>query len=262
MKNYYEGGYLDDYAGNGGHFSGLTNHSMLLGPISAIAGILLFDRYLKSKNRKLLLLLIPCIGSLFFAASRGALIGFVIAIVSMLYYVSKNKKSFLKRILGITILLAVSFPLWQSFTTDISNKQAGRVQEGGTFDSRTTKVEARWDEFVKNPIFGVGFASIDPHGKDYYDRVTGTIEPGTSWLTVLSMLGIIGFLLFVNICKKAFINVKEKRDLFLLGVLTFFLIHFLVEGYIFGAGGPLCSIAWLAIANAYDSKIKNEISIL
>ena len=249
-------GYIDDYYNQGGLFAGLCSHSMILSPISAIACIVCFYRAFVLNLKKYWIFFCPCFGALVLSASRISILGTVLAVFLIIIYASKNIFSSIKILFVSILVMMFSFPLWSGIAAGVINKQAQRTSAGGVFDSRTTKFMARFDEFTNSPIIGVGFSAIDPYGRDGYNKINGTIEPGSSWLCVLSMTGIIGFVLFVSIVFKSWINVKKsklKHRLLFMGLLSFFIVHMIAEGYIYSAGSVMCFIVWLIIGVCYHS---------
>lgn len=88
---------------------------------------------------------------------------------------------------------------------------------------------------------------------------TGIIEPGSSWLAILSMTGIAGFAFFMTLLfstvSKLYALFKEDNDdwaLLHLGILAVFAIHFIAEGYVFSGGGALCFLFWFFFGCAYS----------
>lgn len=246
------GDFYTDYVGSAGHFSGVTTHSMILGPIAAISSIYLFYLSFVEGKVKNYIPTVFCVGALLFSASRSAIVGAVVGILTILYYRSEKKSNFIKYLLIFVIIALVTFPLWQSALDGVISKQAARASEGGVFDSRSVKGICRIQEFLDNPICGIGFCSIDPRGQDNYDKITGQIEPGVSWLAVLSMLGIIGLILVINIVYKSFRRCLMNRNILVLSLVMFFLVHLFGEGYIFAGGNPLTLVLWMIIGQAYD----------
>lgn len=245
FEDKYDGGFLTDYVENIGHFSGITKHSMLLGPISGLAVINLLHKFNNKKNKKELFLLLINIVTLFFAASRSAIIA--TAIAASYFFIKKNnsnsKQS--KHVILVSLFLLISFPVYQPYLLSILNKHEG--VETGVFDSRTGKIEARAQEIIDNPYFGVGFSSIDTNGLDTYNRITGSIEPGSSWLAIMSMTGLIGFLFFLSIFLKGVNNSRKSQNIVYFSLLLFFSVHMLAEGYIFSAGNCITFFFWLTL---------------
>lgn len=246
-----------------GAFGGVTMHSMILGPLSTFGTIFLFCKLIFGHYQKTLLylfwtLFVLCVLSVLVSASRSALMCVVIGITLSLYFrYSGSLGNFLQKFVRIFIILCVCYPLYSSYTTGVLSKQQTNVERGGTFSSRDEKWTNRKNEFIRNPLFGVGFASIDlntAEGNAASTRISGTIEPGSSWLAALSMTGIVGaipfyFLVFGTLIK--LIKRIREQNLFQYVVLTVLLtasiIHQFAEGYAFAGGSYLCFYFWLLL---------------
>lgn len=246
---------------NAGRFGGLTVHSMTLGPLSAIAVVSLYYVFMQKKSKIALLLALVSMGSVFFSASRSALLAALVGIAFCTLYGSENRRKSIRTLIGVTVVAAVTYPLWNKATYLMEQKQVNNIEAGSMTDSRNLKFKYRLDEFKSSPIWGIGFCAIDPHCGDDYEAKSGTIEPGSSWLGVLSMTGLVGFVLFCGIIHKAFYCVKKQRfkqRALLLGLLLVFLVHFLAEGYVLSAGNELCFISWLVIACCLEKYTPNN----
>ena len=243
----YNGGYIDDFVGSAGHFSGICNHSMVLGPISGISSIFLFNQTFSCRKKYVYIFLVASLGSLLFSASRSALLASIMGCLIILFLRSESIKGFFKKVIPILIVAIATFPLWDNAATGLISKQKARTDQGGMFDSRTKKILCRYDEFTSSPIYGVGFAAIDPDGLDGYNHTSGTIEPGSSWMAILSMTGIVGFVLFANFIVKTIKGCWHVANTLYLGLLVFFLVDLLVEGYIFAGGSILAFMFWLVV---------------
>lgn len=259
MRSQYDGSELtsEQYIGSAGAFGGLTTQSIVLGLFSGIAALYMF--YRANGNPENQLKYWACIGilmiSLFFAASRSALLSTLAGLSVMLYHKYENKATFFKIILAIIVSAMLTFPLWEGVTEGMMKKQKGNEKIEGKYGSRSEKWEARIMEFSKSPVFGVGFSAQDPEGNDTYDKVNGTIEPGSSWLCILSMTGIIGFILVLLVFLRPYLfllNNPSPYNNLLLGLLVFFFVAFIAEGYIFAGGSALCFTAWLVFGCAND----------
>lgn len=255
----YEGGYIEDYLGSAGLFAGLCRHSMILGPVAGISTVALLFYYYRYRRYIFLILAVLSIMTTLFAASRTALYSAIFAFMTILYLNSYNKAVFLRKILTVLLVGLITFPIW-NFALEGIDKKNNRPEAADVFDTRTVKMNARIDEVISSPIYGVGFSAIDPNGNDRYDRVEGTIEPGSSWLAVLSMTGIVGFLIVASLFYKSFqssINSGEENLLYI-GILAFFTLHMITEGYVFAGGSPISFVLWLTVANCYDCKYNNN----
>lgn len=251
---------IDDFVGSAGIFGGLTRHSMSLAVFAGVSTLFYFYKSQKQKqeNKSMYwLFTILSLCTVLFSASRSALLATLAGLLVMLYIVKKERGSFIKTLLLIIVGAMLTFPLWESAAEGVLKKQKNNTESGSTFSSRGSKWEARISEFTDSPVFGVGFSAQDPEGKDTYDKKTGTIEPGSSWLAILSMTGAIGFILVILMLLFPMLYLHDNPNPYnalLLGLFVFFALSFIAEGYIFAGGNPLCIIAWLVFGCANDVK--------
>lgn len=249
-----------EFSERGGLFGGLTNHSIVLGIISGIGTCLLVYKGL-THNWKWLFLAVPCFGSLLFSASRGALGATIIGALSITIMTNRLRmfKTKLWAILPVVIL-----GMWYVAThTGVLSGLESKMSDRGTstlLSSREEKINYRLEEFKSSPLIGIGFSTISLDGGDAVNLSTGTIEPGSSWFSLLSMTGIIGAIFFITILIKGYkVQMKQKsqQSILLIGLLSFFSISLFSEGYIFAAGSPLCYFLWLLLGNSIDSNYSN-----
>ena len=260
-SQYTDSGYVEDYQNMLGGFSGIFIHSMVLGPMASISAIYTFDKALRKGKLVYWGAWVLCVGAVFMAASRAALFALLIASAVVLFSLRKQGRIGGKIVI-IAVVVALLLPSAGFITSRVMEKQRQREEMGqGVFDSRNEKFTYRLQEFEEHPFQGVGFAAIDPDLGDNYNPSSGVIEPGSSWLFVLSMAGILGFIPFLLIIIRAWKSMnnvakdtlKKETDYFLIrGVFVFFLIHIMFEGYLFSAGNPMCMLVWLVISCAYE----------
>lgn len=251
-----------------GTFSGLMNHSMILGPISGLSSVFMLSYSLFENNkRKRIIYIIStfcCLGSCLLSASRLAVGA---AIVGSVYVFYCRYRSNLTRFSIVLLLIAalggITFPIWGGLTDFIVQKQQDNIEMGGSMMySRERKINARITEFRSSPITGIGFATVDPR-LDNVDMVKGYIEPGSSWLAVLSMTGILGSAAFLLICIFTFKKMQSQKNMFfacaLGGMFIYYLVHFAAEGYIMAPRSFLNMLFWLILGALYaDSPNKNK----
>lgn len=241
-----------------GRFGGLTRHSMLLGPISAIATIYCVFRALSTNNKIYWLLSIPCVACIMFSASRSAFSSAIIGVLIMMYANSKNNFSFIRKVLPIATILIITFPLWEGALSGLEEKQQRNIDKGSAYSSRSEKWNNRFEEFTDSPLWGVGFCACAPeHNKDY-EKATGVIESGSSWLAILSMTGIFGMVPFLIMSYTSINNVWRKRKtnqraILYIGLISFLFTHMIAEGYILAGGSILCIISWFIITCCYET---------
>lgn len=255
MRNTYSGELMDYYVENkAGTFGGITTQSMLLAPISGIGALACCYAQMKTHKKIFWALAIMCMGSLLFAASRSALMATLAGIGALFFYFSNKMSRQVRRIITVLVFLLITNPLWNSALEGITEKNQGtEISEGVNIDSRQEKWRIRLEEWKDSPIWGIGFVTVSD--RDNYGPTTGVIEPGTSWLAVLSMTGIVGFLLFCRIFYRALKNSLFRRTpegALLGGALVLVGVHMVAEGHVFSAGSFLCFLVWIIIGCATD----------
>lgn len=245
---------FEKYASTGGWFGGLASHSMMLGPIAMISALAFYFIYQKKTDKIFLILFFMSAMSAVFAASRAALLGLIIAIIYNLIF-GKVNTLIRKRMIGLLVLSAIlTIPIAGIAFKGVINKQENRNAQSTSLNSRQGKFDSRIEEFKSSPLLGIGFCSVDPESGDA-DLISGRIEPGTSHLSVLSMLGLLGFAVYIAILYKAYANTRSVRTLhsrFVFSCFIAFFVHAWFEGYIFAAGGFLAYLYWLIIGQCID----------
>lgn len=242
-----------------GLFGGLVSHSMLLGSIAAFSSVFLAYKAYKNKSAVLSLLTFASLCVVLFAASRSALISAIAGLTYMLYSISNTKKEFVKVVVMLVLLLCVTFPLWESATDFIVAKQQNNIENGSTFYSRTSKWANRLEEFKSSPMIGIGFGTVSTKTSDY-SLYTGGIEPGCSWLSILSMLGIIGALWFIRYVRLIYNGIKSSAmplSALYMGLFVTCCTHMIAEGYFLSAGGYLFFLVWLSFSVFFDGNFIN-----
>lgn len=258
VKDLWNGGYREFQENTAGTFGGITSHSMLLGPISGVAVLASTYLFLQRHKKIYLLLTIACAGSLLFSASRSSLIATLVGEMILLYFFSKHISVMAKRIIPVCLLAVVTFPFWNEVLDGLNAKNKGALSEGVNVESRASKWEMRIEEWQESPVWGIGFVAVS--SKDHY-AVGGRIEPGSSWLAVLSMTGAVGFILFCIIFFRAVRNILSAHTperALTGGVLILCGVHMLGEGHIFSGGSFLCFLVWLTIGCATDYVSQNQ----
>lgn len=244
---------------------------MVMAGVCAVSIIYLFYRIFDVACRNKIRLvcysvaLVILVAMLVVAASRVAMAGVAFAlIVSIVAGVLFGKKRILtvKNIVGVVIALLMATAMVVPFTELMEKKVEYSESHGSYLSSRANRWENRIREFKESPIIGVGFSSYRYRNTalNPFDDVStiGRIEPGSSWLFLLSSLGVVGFAAFALIfIKRVYDNVKyyTNYSLLLLTLLAFLAIHMTAEGYVVAAGSPICPVLWLAL-----TKRKNVVS--
>lgn len=250
---------LSSFYGSSG-FQGITNQSMMLGPISAFSGIICIQRYFttqnQTKNKRIMqisLILISVLVCLI-AGSRGALASLFLGAMICIFLVYRNSLiRFIRILIIVSLGIVVSYPLWMPYTERIQQKQENAENKGSIYASREDLWDDRINEFESSPYFGVGFSSMNPSiSQSHFDKNTGNIEPGSSWLFLLSSLGIFATCIFFLLIFKPLIMLFRDKNpspnkLLVGSILSFFVLHLLFEGYVTASGSFLFVYLWLCI---------------
>lgn len=251
----------DNFETHAGIFGGLFIHSMLLGPSAMMAALLFFNAYQTKRDTASIILFFVCAATTVLSASRGAVISLAVPIIYSLFMM-RDTEGTKKRIIWLLILVSVAaIPVSDRFSAGLRQKQETNEDAGSTFSSRQSKWDCRTAEFLSSPLWGVGFAAIDPESGDEYQK-DGTIEPGSSHMAVLSMTGILGFIPYLYILGFAFFAVKGDKDSpsrFARCLFIAYMIHGIVEGYALAGGSFLCLCYWMVIGQCVDYKKKEEL---
>jgi len=244
--------------------SGITAHAMLLGPFAALASIYTLSDTFTKRKRIYLILLILSILTCVMSGSRLALIGLLVggSLFPVLKLKSRALRSFAYAAIAIVGLLAWSWldissldglPFFQKqrslemFTYEIAQK--------GLLNTRELLWQSRLEEFKENPLWGIGIG-VDKYAMARTEYGTIVVEPGSSWLAILSMTGLVGagslFVLFVFHLKKIigqwdYLAPAIRAEIAAIGI--FWSIHAVAEGWIFAGGSMLCFLFWLWLGN-------------
>lgn len=242
-------------------FNGLTNHSMLLSPLAGICVIYGIYRFYLSETvferYKEIVCTVISFLVLIMAGSRGALAATLVGIFFFYIRLYRHRMGRLIKVVVFLFLLAISTSfIWWPYTERIRQKMDSSEEAGSVTSSRDMMWRERIREFEAYPFFGVGFASFN---MDYIqtehtiNRQTGTVEPGTSWLFLLSSLGLYGFLSFLLPVSYVLYILYKDSGTGLNGglagsLMALFFTHMLVEGYVISSGAFLCFFFWLLLS--------------
>ena len=117
---------------------------------------------------------------------------------------------------------------------------------------------ARIDEIKNHPILGVGFCAAYDEQTEFIET-NSTIEPGSSWLCIASMTGLIGLFFVLGYWRKSISFLRAnyydaESKAVLSGILLLFSIHMIIEGYFLAANSPLFYMIWLTLGVILDSE--------
>jgi len=237
------------------NFSGFMFHPMWLGAINGASNVSLMYLLMKSRNMKASMLvqgalLALLLGSLYLsvvAASRSALASSLVAMASIVFFFSETSGRLIKSAFVIVVIASLAMPMFEAGSAQMQSKMDNE-DDGG--NSRSLIWNKRIEEFKDSPIFGVGFATAFDLVKN--EMVTGTVETGSGWLTVLSQSGLVGGIIILLILLKCYVPIKEIKEdrgalILFYGFAIYLFVHSIFEGYIYTPGYCPCLFFWLVV---------------
>lgn len=245
----------EDARGTGG----ITLHCMLMGAFAGLASVLTFNKLLISRSIPYFGLFSASVLTCLVSGSRSSVIASVLGMAVAIFVKFRRSSRY---ILGVGILLTTTF-IWVisnlgtsdgfDFTdTATRNSYTAELMQKGDINSRELLWSQRWAEFESNPLVGVGIG-VDTLFVLVPELTSAkALEPGSSYLAVLSMTGIFGAVTLVYLLfSLVYQTVKRKtlipEQLFIqvASIGAFWTMHGLAEGWIFAGGSVLCLFFWI-----------------
>lgn len=236
-------------------FCGIFKVGMVLSPVSAIIAItsafLLLEGKCKIKPFLNGLILFTGIMMCVAGGSRIASVGLFLSLASLLIIKRHVLAQMLHSRLAIamalsgTILLIASSPYALSV---IRHKNMIGESHGSLFYSRERLWHDRIEEFASSPLTGIGYANEFPSERNKGSLTE--IEPGSSWLALMSYGGLVGlgcFLWFSSSLARMLYRIRDDgRFPICLAILLFLVINAFTEGWLMFAGSIIFPVFWLA----------------
>lgn len=252
-----------------GQLTGFTDFPNSLGLLSSISAIYILSFLNKFKGIKIIIPISLIIILIWVIIASGTRTSLVTIAISFLFYIYLRSKSIIKVILISMLAIAggITVSKYITFNTEFIEGKMQDQEENG--NSRKGLFEARIQEFKDSPIWGIGTFRVN---KKYWpvNTKTGTVEGGNSFLIILSMMGLIGFLLFIigylkiiipyswHILKKAGKGLTNYEIfLFLLTISNFIVMQ--QTAITLNAGSYQTFYTWLSISIIYSYNKKHSI---
>jgi hypothetical protein len=236
-------------------FSSFMIHCMLLGPIAGMGVCIASARAMHGRSWRWGLLAFLGFLPILASGSRAA----ALACLAGVSFVLIRRKPILG--LGFLLLCGVLIVGFLSRGRDTENSAdslTGELSHKGNLNSRTDLWASRLLEFRSSPICGIGIMMGTGSGVTAKETGAIRVEPGSSYLAVLAMTGLVGsvsFCLALGLLLFRFI-VSHKNtglDKDILSVVGIYLaVHANAEGWIFAFGTPMCFLFWLWLGNVGD----------
>lgn len=246
-------------------FSGYCDQPMWLAAAAAVSTI--FCAYLvfvQEKKKRMqqyfnISLLLCSIYITMISGSRSAFLAAMGATCVVLYLLVKNKGRLIKYVISAAAVTLVLSPIFLDRKTFGAMMAKQEYQEEVGRTSRDEIWSDRMAEFKSSPLIGVGFGA---HGVGMEKEVS-RVETGGGWISILAQTGILGLILALSIILKAFTPIRMIRQdnsiMVIYAAYFFFIVHSIVEGYMFQGGWYLCLIFWMVIGLLIENKQYGEI---
>lgn len=199
------------YLRNGHAFQGLTNQPNMFGIVGALfIGILLTSLQTERiKNKMFVFTAMTSISMylIFISYSRTAFITSIVLLIVYIIFANINK---VIKLVFINLFGAVliTFIVLEKSIINYITEFIYKGQSSLIF-SRVDQVEGLLSNFMRNPLFGSGFAVPVLPYRNFAFSTEYVVEPGNLIMAVLSYSGIIGFILFaLYIMRIIFANIK------------------------------------------------------
>lgn len=246
-------------------FSGFAKFPMWNSAAAAVS--MLYFAYLFFKNNTAntkikIFYILMYLASLYvclISASRSAFGLAALLSLLLMKWLTPNMGKMTKYIAIFGCIGVLSFPFFMESATRMIQKQEHQEASGQT--SRDGLWAQRKAEFLSSPLYGVGFA-VQGVGDQ---RQIGRGESGSSWFSILSQTGLIGFAIAIILWSKTFTQLKridyDKENILTYALFLFFTVHSILEGYMFQGGWYMCVICWLTVGIINEAKMYRKLLI-
>lgn len=249
-----------------GGFTGVMAYANTLGPFAGLGAIYGASMTLTSGGRARKVWFVGsamCALTCLVAASRVSIASLAVAVPFMHLLENRRSGSRLLVSLGGYLVIGVSAVMAVSAMERFKDLRE-LLKAKSEQNTREVLWEARWREFKNHPAVGVGvgFAEVESafEGLAVDEKGRVTVEPGSSYLAVLSMTGVCGALGLTLVlvwigtkCVGRWEALSAVQSMQLAGVGSFIAVNGIAEGWILAVGSPLCLIFWLWLGRMMDA---------
>lgn len=196
------------------------------------------------------------------AGSRIAVLGLTIALLIETLLMRKQIPKIIttrcaKLTLVVTLVcIAITFP---SAIKMLAHKNLLCEQNNSFVFSRQELWSTRFEEITSSPLTGIGYANEFP--RQSWQNHAGELsylEPGSSWLSLISYGGIIGMVVFCYFLIVLIQTIKQQQSqqiILPIALLTFLFINGITEGWLLFAGALMFPIFWLSCSATFKLPI-------
>lgn len=225
-------------------------------------GLLLYRHRLQQffNSKILVIATVIALAGLYYSYTRGAIIGFLIALPFLFY--RKSKKAFVA--VMITGILIISLAVAAIAT---GKAGGGRLFQSLTSDSnmiRISQYRAAWHGFLENPLTGLGYRNFEPHSVPLKTKYNlGFLDfsghAHNNIMEILAGTGIFGFISVMVFILFWFIESFRRRDevgLIMPAIVVAFFISGLLQNTMMDAENMYVLMALYALSQVKLRKDK------
>ena len=243
-------------------FKGIFDSGMVLSPAAGVVAIISLHKSLTTTSSPRILWLTTtlisattCVAAGSRIAVLGMITAFIVEFVLMRNEIKDIFSDFKYKIASIIVLLglvAISPAAFKVINHKISIGQA----HNSIIYSRQKLWTTRIDEIRTSPLIGIGYANESTAlSSENATHKSTNIEPGSSWLSLVSYGGIIGLGIFGWLSYKMFSKISANRHkkyvIPTIALLTFFFVDGIAEGWLMFSGALLFPIFWQTCSAAF-----------
>ncbi|MCK5884157.1 MAG: O-antigen ligase family protein, partial [Bacteriovoracaceae bacterium] len=195
-------------------------------------GLLLYRKKIeKFINTKLLIFAtVISLAGLYLSYTRGAMVGFLVAVPFLLY--GKSKKLFFSAL--IMGMIVVALVVGAIVSGKGGNSRIFQALDSESNMIRISQYRAAWHGFKENPLTGLGYRNFEPHSvalKEKYGLgyLSFRGHAHNNFLEILAGTGIFGFVAVVAFVLFWFIETFRRKDIIGM-VVPAFVVAFVVSG--------------------------------
>lgn len=249
-------------------------HPMLLSTVSGFVAVVITARLLRGvEQRPKYVVAYDCISLiiatilLVWGGSRGAMLSFLAAEIYLCVIYSRQWKRLRIVLIMLASAIVIVVAVGGLLTHRVERKFEIASQNNSLIFSRQQLWKSRIEEFCEKPLLGIGFTNATRQSTLYDNQqvvghaFSATDEPGSSWLSVLSNTGVVGFGILAVWTVMLFKTVRRRRregDTIAAtwgGVLLFFTVDAMFEGWLLYAGSIQFFQYWLLTSQILDRNV-------
>ena len=250
---------------NAAGFQGIMNHPQLFGIILSPISAWVFSKVIITKGKSssawwIVIILLISIHML--TQARTGILAVALALLVAFIFGLAKKKSSIN--IGKSVMMSMLIFIFGVIGYISSGTVTDKVDEfllkgdGSNVSSAFTHsrggaIVSQWRNFVENPLMGTGFGvyptGMAPNSVSYFHGIpiSASVEKGFLPTAVLEEVGLIGFLLFLNIIYSLVIFVNKSYQIEWIAMFAACLFVNLGEAIFFGING-ISQWFWVLIA--------------